>query len=184
MFGLILLAVTTSGFALPTGADCPSPLGDEAFRTRCTGKEVTLDGKRYQDCRKGEDPSLPIDSKIKTIIESLRCLWGDRVVFTSGYRDRQHNDYSWAYVVAKGGGRDVVAKESKHCRGLAVDFYVRGQDLAGHKKIAEAIQSQMQLLRSPLRGSRKAIWSKVYTSDEGRDPDNDHESPYVHVEIR
>ena len=39
-------------------------------------------------------------------------------------------------------------------------------------------------LATPLRGSAQSVWIKIYKKTEGREADNTHPFPYMHVELR
>ncbi len=173
---------------LPAAAACPPPLPESAYATRCTGGEVTLFERGapvvYRDCAKGERHTRAMAKEIVALVEKLRCRFGERVVVTSGYRSWRHNLYSWAVLAAEKGSGNEVSRKSKHMEGKAVDFHVRGLSYLQHKELSGQLRRWAGLLERPLRGSRQAIWSRVYRPEEGRDPDNRHGFPYIHVELR
>ena len=186
-FAVLLAAFGVCGRAV-AGPGCPAPLPAAAYATRCTGGAVTLlkDGKSktYRDCGREARPLGPMDPRIAALVEKLRCAVGDVVVISSGYRSRRHNRYLWAYLAARGLRPNPVSRTSRHMAGKAVDFYVRGYSYGKLKALEKWLLSWAGRLAAPLRGSRKAIWTKVYRKDEGRDPDNLHPHPYMHVQLR
>ncbi|MCZ6645829.1 MAG: D-Ala-D-Ala carboxypeptidase family metallohydrolase [SAR324 cluster bacterium] len=185
MTGLLLTAAGVMAIAAP---GCPAPLPDSAYATRCTGLAVTLahqDGRKiYRDCPRGARPTHPLAPKLKALVEKLRCALGDRVVITSGFRSRRHNLYSWAYVQARTPRANPVSRNSRHMVGKAVDFFVRGYAYGDLKRLETKLQQWAGRLPAPLRGSSKAIWTHVYRKGEGRDPDNLHPYPYLHLQLR
>lgn len=180
-FGTTLLALA---FTAPAFSACPAPLAPPHFETRCTGKSVVYKDKTYLDCATTERPSKPMNAEILRILEQLRCEFGDRFVVTSAYRSDQHNLYSWAYLARKTGDEKAVSVKSQHVDGRALDFYVSGLDFEKHLAIEKRIHEIAGNFDSPRRGSSEKAWTKVYRSQEGRDPDNLHGFPYVHMELR
>lgn len=169
---------------LANAQNCPTKLSLDAYTTRCTGKNASYKRITYSDCRPEEKPAISMSEQITTLIEHLRCEVGDRVKITSAYRSEQHNLYSWAYISAITGDESIVAKTSKHRLGKAVDFYVEGASFDEHKAIEKKLKSWAGSFAKPLRGSIDKIWTKTYRESEGRDPDNQHPYPYLHVETR
>ncbi len=169
-------------------AACPKPLPQEVYSTRCTGKTIFFqnEGKsqKLKDCELGQSPKLTMNPQITTLIEKLRCLYGDKIVITSAYRNKKHNLYSWAYVYKKTGNKRVVSKTSKHQLGRAIDFYIKDFNFQKHKNVVPQLHKWAGFFSKKIRGSKNKIWVKVYQANEGRDPDNLHSSPYIHIELR
>lgn len=195
LFTMAALALLPALSAVPGPAAgrCPAPLPAGAYATRCTGGEAAplINGARvvHRDCAKGAHPSRAMAEQILALIEKLRCTLGERVVVTSGYRSWRHNLYSWAYLAERQGtaptsSPNAVSRKSKHMQGKAVDFYVRGLSFQEHRALLPQLRDWAGRLELPLRGSREAIWAKAYRPAEGRDPDNLHAFPYIHVELR
>lgn len=179
---LAWLAILSMG---ATRAACPPALPPSVYATRCTGGEVRLPGGQLRrDCHKGRRPAIPMASAILRLMEKLRCRVGDKVVVTSGYRSPAHNAYLWAWVAARRPGRNSVSRRSRHTGGGAVDFYVKGYSHPRLIKLARMLKQWAGKLPKPLRGSRESIWVRVYRKEEGREPDNLHPFPYIHLELR
>ena len=178
----MLVCALLSSFLL--AGNCPLPLPASTFATKCTGNSVKIGKQVFHDCPVNERPQRTIYKEIVQLIELLRCDVSDHVRITSGYRSKTHNDYSWAFVVANGGARETVSLTSKHMTGRAVDFYIDNFSYEQHLTIEKKLHKWIGHLDKPLRGSLNKIWTKVYRKNEGRDPDNLHEMPYIHVEWR
>jgi hypothetical protein len=183
-----LALLLAAPLTLPASGPCPEPLPESAYATRCTGGVVTLKEKgrtvAYRDCPAEERPRHPMAEELLRLIERVRCEVGDRVIVTSGYRSPRHNLYGWAYVAAREGPSNAVSRTSRHTKGRAVDFYVRGFTAEELRNLRAKLHRWAGRLAEPLRGSRERIWSRVYRRGEGRDPDNLHPHPYIHVEWR
>lgn len=187
---LVILAALTlpAALLLPVAAahkGCPPPLPPGVYATRCTGGTIRLeDGTEHRDCRRGERPAHAMAPKLVRLVERLRCEVGDKVVITSGYRSPRHNLYLWAHAAAGGARKNPVSRKSRHMTGKAVDFYVRGYGYGKLTALAPVLRRWAGRLAAPLRGSAQSVWIKVYKKTEGREPDNMHPFPYLHVELR
>lgn len=181
---LIIMLVSALLSGLVSARNCPSALPTAAYATKCTGNSIEVDKKVFNDCPRNERRQHAICEEIVRLVDTLRCDVGDHVRVTSGYRSQTHNDYSWAFVVANGGDRKTVSLTSKHMTGKAVDFYIDDFSYDQLLTIEKKLHKWAGYLDKPLRGSRSKIWTKVYKRNEGRDPDNSHDRPYIHVEWR
>ena len=177
-------AITQSSTAQPQ-LGCPAPLPASLYATRCTGGVISLaSGEVLRDCAMGERPAIPMAKEIKRLVEKLRCEVGDTVVVTSGYRSPRHNEFLRAWVAVRQPKRNTVSSKSRHTRGRAVDFYVKGYDYSRLMTLAAKLKRWAGKLPHSLRGSRESVWIKVYRKTEGREPDNLHDFPYIHLELR
>ena len=183
--GAVLLAVGALPAPVLAGPGCPAPLPLPVYATRCTGGAVqTIDGGQVRDCPAGERPAHAMAKEITRLVEKLRCKMGDKVVITSGYRSPRHNQYLRAWVASREKGRNTVSRTSRHTQGRAVDFYIEGYGHGQLMPVARQLKIWAGKLAKPLRGSLERIWVKIYRKHEGREPDNLHSLPYIHVELR
>lgn len=186
---LLAGAVLVGAWALPApalaGPGCPAPLPLPVYATRCTGGAVqVIGGGQVRDCPAGERPAHVMAKEITRLVEKLRCKVGDKVVITSGYRSPRHNQYLRAWVASREKGRNTVSATSRHTQGKAVDFYIKGYGHGQLTPIARQLKIWAGKLAKPLRGSLERIWVKIYRKHQGREPDNLHPFPYIHVELR
>lgn len=159
--------------------------------------------KRIQfDCGGAEKHSLPLRNGKEFIYPILLELLnyvqnksGKRIVITSGHRCPQHH----AYVIGEGG-----QCFSKHMVGAQVAFYVQGLE---QQPLAIIDMLQDYFKESPeycnLEGyvpfyryekelcavtiapwCNKEVFIKLFRHNEGRNKDNDHNYPYIDIQVR
>lgn len=156
----------------------PRPLAPEDFLCKgAAGRAVAYKGKEYQDCVGGHGPQGGVRQDLLTLLNRFQARTGQTLTVSSGYRCRAHNRYSWAFVMNKGEEPDVLSRRSLHQAGAAADVYVEGvSDQKQYGKWAEE-------LRRLAGGLGLKVWTRVYGAQEGRDPDNQHAFPYMHVHL-
>ncbi len=117
-----------------------------------------------------------------------------KVVITCGHSCPTHNTYS---APAK------CNRTSKHMIGAEVDFYVKGlewspqvivgfieqyykehPDFQGLEKFTHFERYEKETNVSTLPWYNKEIFVKLFKKDEGRDLDNDHQFPYLCIQVK
>ena len=161
---------------------------------RCRGSarrpEKRVDGQTLFDCSGSH--SLPLrDAKefiwptLINMLNHLQEVTGKRVVITCGHRCPAHNAYS---------DPSRYNQASKHQIGAEVDFYIEGMEDDPHHVISllldyfgpqdfKRYEKGGLNVRTPPWFSRE-VFIKLYEADEGRDLDNDHNHPYLSVQMR
>ncbi len=156
----------------------PRSLTQADFRCKgAAGRSVSHEGKEYGDCAGGHGPLGGVRRDLLTLLNRFQSQTGRALTVSSGYRCQAHNRYSWAFVRSRGEREDAVSRQSLHRAGAAADFYVDGvSNQEQYGKWAE------ELVRLAGDLGLKA-WTRVYGAQEGRDPDNLHAFPYIHLHL-
>ena len=161
---------------------------------RCRGSarrpEKRVDNQTLFDCSGSH--SLPLrDGKefiwptLIHMLNHLQEITGKRVIVTCGHRCPAHNTYS---------DPSRYNQASKHQIGAEVDFYIEGMeyepravvdlllDYFGSQNFKRYEKGGLNV-RTPPWFNRE-VFIKLYETDEGRDLDNDHDFPYLSVQMR
>ncbi len=160
---------------------------------RCQGSSrrpmVMHEGQPLFDCSGAH--SLPImDGKehiwpqLITMLNALQEQTQKRVVITCGHRCPAHNTYA---------DPTRYNQNSKHQIGAEVDFYIEGMEdnpmavidlILAHfpDPFKRYEKGGLNVRTSPW--FNKEVFVKLYEADEGRDLDNQHEHPYISVQMR
>ncbi len=162
----------------PSPASELRPIAEEDFRCKgAAGRSVSHEGKEYRDCAGGHGPQGGVRGDLLTLLNRFQSRAGQALAVSSGYRCQAHNLYSWAFVRSRGEKEDALSRQSLHRAGAAADFYVDG--VSDQKQYGEWAEELRRLAGD--RGLK--VWTRVYGAPEGRDPDNLHAFPYIHVHL-
>lgn len=161
---------------------------------RCRGSarrpEIRIDNETLFDCSGSHSLPLKDDKEFiwPTLIDMLNHLQETtkkRVIITCGHRCPAHNRYADA---------SVYNQASKHQIGAEVDFYIEGMenepmavidlllDYFGPQDFKRYEKGGLNVRTAPW--FNREVFIKLYEADEGRDLDNNHNYPYVSVQMR
>ena len=162
---------------------------------RCKGSMSHPDRDKVRDCGGIDQHSLPLRNNeefvypaLLEILNYVQASLKKRVVVTCGHRCPVHNTYA---------DPSRAAKSSKHMVGAEVDFYVEGTQFAPYdviKAIMEYYHTNERtrdlLPYTHFSQMKQSGWMnrevviRLYDQDKGRDFDNQHEYPYISIELR
>lgn len=166
---------------------------------RCKGNSLnpsySHEDKSYQDCKGSFEHGLPfIEDKegvyptLVNLLNFIQAKTKKEVVITTGHRCPKHNSYADPF-------KDNLY--SKHQIGAEVDFYVKGLENSP-EKIIDLLISYYEDDPDYKKFSRysgktnvsiqpwmnKEIFIKLVQKQEGRDFDNQHQYPYITIQVR
>lgn len=153
----------------------------ERFRCKGNGERINYKNRIHLDCVCKNLPKELINTQLITLLSKIKKEFPEMEI-TSGYRCIQHNEFS-KYYCLKHFYEDAVKSDSKHCRGLAVDFFIPDFSKNELEYLVEGVFNKITL-ETFERSLEEIFWYKTYDIDEGRDPDNaDHSEAYIHIQI-
>ncbi len=158
---------------------------------RGRGNFVTWLDQRFYDCQGGCLPKNGVDVRLMAFLNKVDEEYDDNLIITSAHRCFQHNLFSYMLLAATGKDPRVIRIDSKHVTvsGLekccAVDFLILPKNA---EQLQNAIDNEFKRLFNEVFKGRyefeELFWLKVYDRDEGRDFDNKHNQPYIHIQLR
>ena len=147
---------------------------EKDFICKGNGSFVRYNEILYVDCKGGHLPSFGIDKYLLWFLNKIDKEYGIKI--TSGHRCFKHNLFSWALLAFETGDTKSIKKYySKHIYGKGSDFITK--EYTGFTKLEHIVEGYRKKYG-------KNLWFKVYDINEGRDSDNNHKLPYVHVQKR
>ncbi|MBU0536311.1 MAG: phosphodiester glycosidase family protein, partial [Nanoarchaeota archaeon] len=128
--------------------------------------------------------NINIDPQMIKKLNEVQNRIGKQIIIESGVRPYKHNLWSWAVLesnktdalnsgkVTSFGTSDIVSLTSWHIFGGAADFRVEGWDTDADMDKYKALATELNALG----------YAHAYKIDEGRDPDNWYDHPYIHFD--
>ncbi|MFH1456421.1 MAG: hypothetical protein ABIF40_05745 [archaeon] len=163
------------------------------FDLKCkgTGGHVRHIGMDFYDCQGGCLPKNGVDSRLILFLDKLHEHYNSDLYVTSGHRCYQHNLFSYMELAAEGKDPKVINLDSKHItvgeleKCCAVDFVITPYNA---KNLSEMVEKDFPILFDEVFEGQyqfnDLFWLKVYEADEGRDLDNQHNQPYIHIQVK
>ncbi|EKD56184.1 MAG: hypothetical protein ACD_58C00276G0005 [uncultured bacterium] len=180
-------------------------LSAQMNRCKGTGKEVSNQDEVVRDCSEHTlddfnqkvGAQIELDSRLANFIFNEIISKGYKIIITSGFRCPEHNHFSQVFDDS-----GKTKKDSLHSKAEAVDFIVlnnQGLPLTyqENKDFEKVLESQKEYIipqdklnklheQNPYISTNIKIQFFItsYKPEEGRDPDNNHDWSYMHLDFR